>query len=257
MSARSLKPGGISKIAAALVSFLLVSAFLAAPSVAGASGGGDGCNPHRTTNYQHYYFSGIDDESFPSYYEGIRANIFQYSPYVYNSGGGTDVATQYWAQVGWIEFPGGLRYTVVQFRDPQYPQGGFSDTYPSWPINSTIGYKVTYNPACPVNCFDFYDNYSATPLIGTDWGFMPTDAQAFSEIHDQASQIPGAVQDPSQTSGIQVADTSSSGSWYNMLGITAAYSGANGGTPPAWDKVSPVGTSYWNYYNSWDTACQY
>jgi hypothetical protein len=225
-----------------------------------AAGGGDGCNPGRSSNYVHYYYSGTDDISAPSSYGGIYGNIYNYSPYVYSSSS-SDSDSQWvmldhsgtdWAQVGWIEFPGSVRHTFVQFNDPGVDS--WTNYFAPFTINSDPEYEVDYNPSCPhVGCFAFYAN--GTWLTGTGHSFTPDDAQSAAEIHDKASQIPGGYNNTSYALNLHVYyNAGASGSWHSMNGHNTAVD-QSGNPAPSWDNVSGNGTNGNSSYSSWDSAC--
>ena len=232
-----------------------------------AEGGGDGCNPGRSSNYLTWYWSGNDDTNYPSSYGGIYGNIFEYSPYVYdssNSADGEDYTSQWimldngndWAQVGWFEYPGNERYTWVEFNDPGH--SSWDNWFPSYSINSTIKFQITYQPTCPSDtCFSFFANNTSPQLTGSKYNWTPTDAQSNAETHDQASQIPGGYDDlpNSGASNLHVYyPAGSSGSWYTMSGETATSWSGGSGSAPSWVNVSDPGTTQTWYYD-WDSAC--
>lgn len=252
------------------LSIFLVFIFI--PGGVQAAGGGDGCNPGRSSNFIHHYWSGIIDVSPGAYiYGGIRGNLLNYSPWVYNSGNSTDgpdATTQWvmldnqsdWAQVGWIEWysagsspSGQVRNTFVEYQDAGV--GGWDNYFPSFAINSTIGYKVTYDPYCPNGvCFWFYDNYSVTALTGSRFAWSPTQATAQSETLDAAAQVPGGYDNPAVASGLQVYYNAGGGAWNTMFGETDTRTSS--GNVPSWDVVYPAsGSIGGDYYNSWDAAC--
>jgi len=137
---------------------------------AGAAGGGDGCNPGRSSNFSSgiHYFSGITDYSGASTYGGIGGDIVNYSPWVYNSSyeGTRDATTQWvmladtlpdsWAQVGWLEYSGGGRHTFVEYVNSDYDVN-WLNTFAPYPIGDTENYQVLFNINCPNNdCFTFW-----------------------------------------------------------------------------------------------------
>jgi len=251
-----------TKTVAVLVSLIFTSVLLLVPSVAQAAGGGDGCNPNRTDNYIHWYWSGVDDASGASTYGGIEADIYEYSPWVHSvsdSEYGADYTSQWvmldngtdWAQDGWLEYAGGVRYSWVEFNDPGVTS--WDNYFPNFPINSTIYFKVTQDSACPNNvCFAFYDNGSSTPLTTSAHDWNPTDAEAESETHTAASQMPGGYDNPTETYAIEVYVP---GGWQWMDGTTST--ATSSGSVPSWDNVFPSpGTIGMVYYESWDSACK-
>jgi hypothetical protein len=224
-----------------------------------ASGGGDGCNPGRSSNYLTYYYSGTDDASAASSYGGIYGNIYNYSPYV-SSSSSSDFTSQWvmldngneWAQIGWYESPGSVRHTFVQFNDPGVSE--WTNFFSPFTINSDPEYEVDYNPSCPsVGCFAFYAQ--GTWMTGSAHNWTPDDAQSYSEIHDKASQIPGGYDKTSYAVGLHVwYNAGSSGSWHSMNGLDGVSTGS-GGAGPSWDNVSGKGTTGNSSYSSWDSAC--
>lgn len=238
------------------------------PGSAQAAGGGDGCNPNRPNNFLTYYFSG-EYGSAPGTYRGIQAYIDQYSPWVYPVSGATDFTSQWvmltntsgtqWAQVGWWEGADGNRHTFAQFEDPGYTF--WSDTdYAPFPINEDINYKVTYDPSCTDgDCFRFFSNGQQINHSHYDWA--PNMQEDSSEIHTQASQMPGGYDNPSYSSLIEKYYPAGSGSWSYVSGNTLTEEMNSSGyvtAAPSWDQVSPPsGTSGIDAYGSYDTACAY
>ena len=188
-------------------------------------------------------------------YTAISIN---YSPYVSAS---SDFTSQWvmldnsndYAQVGWYESPGSVRNTFVQFSDPGV--SGWTNFFPPYTINSDPEYEVDYNPSCPhVGCFAFYAQ--GTWLTGSGHSWTPDDAQAYAEIHDKASQIPGGYNNTSYALNLHVwYNAGSSGSWHSMNGRNGAYTGTGGAAGPSWDNVSGNGTTGNTSYSSWDSAC--
>jgi hypothetical protein len=248
------------RISSAAVLLALLLALTQLPAL--AEGGGDGCNPGRSSNYLTYYFAGADANNAAASFGGIYGTIDEYSPFVYDSSAG-DTGAQWvmidnptdWAQVGWIEFPGNQRYVFVEFNDPGVTT--WDNYFSPYAINSDIKFQVTYKPTCPSNtCFSFFADNSPTQLTGSKYNWTPTDAQSYSETHDQASQIPGGYDNVSTATNLHVYyNAGSSGSWNNMDGYDTANEGYDGGAGPSWDNVSNPGVYGNTSYSTWDSAC--
>lgn len=223
-----------------------------------ASGGGDGCNPHRGNNYLTYIFDGADHPD-PGIPGGVYATISNYSPFVAGPNQGApsndftsewvmldNDATQ-WVQIGWVEFAGSVRNTFWEWTKVN---GDFEDAYASaFPINSAHTYTVLYQPG---NTNPFVVQVDGGTYATIPQFFTPNDAQIFAELHTQASQMPGGTaDDPTHTplvSNAHLWPTSGSGGWQNFNGTTA--------TGASWAKISPApGSTGVNTWRTWDTAC--
>lgn len=251
------------RVIAATAAVLMLVVLL--PSSAQAAGGGDGCNSNRPNNFLTYYFSG-EDGSVPGTYGGIRAAIDQYSPWVYPVSGATDFTSQWvmlttsaatqWAQVGWWESAYGDRHTFVQFWDPGYIE--WTDLTSPFPINTFVNYEVTYDPSCTdTYCFRFFVNGKEINRSHYDWA--PNEQEDESEIHTEASQMPGAYGNPSYSTSIEKYYPAGAGSWSDVSGNTLTEEMSSSGqvtTAPSWDQVAPsAGTTGIDAYGSYDTAC--
>ncbi|HEX4062493.1 MAG TPA: hypothetical protein VHY58_15870 [Streptosporangiaceae bacterium] len=230
-----------------------------------ASGGGDGCNPNRSNNYLHYYFDGADSQNVGGTPGGVYASIRNYSPFVAgpNQGAPSNDDVSEWVmldvqpasddkyvQIGWIERPGGLRNTFVEW---SFGPGKFYDDYYSpYAINSTQSYAVYFQPTENLMYGVAVNGNLVQRVADTD---RPNDAQIYAEIHTQASQVPGGTADPSgkvaQVSAAHVWPTAgSSKGWQNFDGVTGA-AGAS------WLGIAPgAGTSGVNSWRTWDKACK-
>lgn len=255
---------GFLKWRMASVTVLVALAFALSQAPALASGGGDGCDPGRSSNYLTYYFAGADANNAATSFGGIYGTIDNYSPYV-KSSSSEDFTSQWvmlaysgtkWAQVGWTEYPGSQRNTFVEFQDPGV--SGWDNYFPPYAINSSIKYQVTYQPTCPSDtCFSFFANNTSPQLAGTKYNWTPNDAESFAETHDQASQVPGGYFNPSSASDLHVYyNAGSSGSWNNMDGHDYTETNHGGpGTGPSWDNVSNNGLYGNTSYDTWDSTC--
>ena len=81
------------------------------------------CNPNRTPNPPNstaHFFDGILKNNGQRPYK-VEATILNYSPWVYPGKFSTawsmlDLGTNYWAQVGWIEYAYDVRYSFAQYK---------------------------------------------------------------------------------------------------------------------------------------------
>jgi hypothetical protein len=252
--------------AAAAASFPRATSASAAAAVPD-SGGGDGCNPERANNSAYYWIGATSQDASPGPAGGVYANIRTYSPFVAgpNQGApsndsvsewvmldsGDPQTTDQWAQIGWIEFPGGVRNTVVQYAD------GSSDIqtffYSPSPINSTQSYGVLYAPGG-----QFTISENGVNLIETDLSWAPDSADIDAELHTQASQVPGGTADPSgqvaMVSNAHVWPQAGSGGWANFDGETLyAYVPTNANH--SFIGLAPLGTNGNTSWRTWDKAC--
>ena len=252
------------------------------PSVAGASGGGMGCNPNRTPNfnvnssgeYENLYYGGIEAGCSGNSCGGVQGYIYTYSPYVdpvtsngYNNADAgwvmlTDFVSRF-SQIGWLEQENNVRSVFVEYYDPAYGYNWINTDYVYPGFKELEEYKIDYNPACTDNeCWTWWD----APAGSTNWTyltssrdshFVPSGMEADVEAKDQASQFPGGSGDPEYTDALQVyAPAGTSGSWAPTTGSSNAVWESNYGATtnplPSFDKEGSVtGSSY----ETWDSAC--
>jgi hypothetical protein len=253
--------------AATAVSFPRAGSASAAVAVP-ESGGGDGCNPGRANNYLTYYWIGATSQNVinGTPVGGVYANIRTYSPFVAgpNQGApsgdsvsewvmldsGTPGSSYQWAQIGWLEFPGGVRNTVVQYADGSNDIQ--TDYYSPSAINSTQTYGVLYAPG---GQFTLSEN--GVNLVITNLSWAPDSADIDAELHTEASQVPGGTADPSgqvaQVTNAHVWPTAGSGGWGNFDGYTLYTSKPS--APENFIGIAPFGTGGNNSWRTWDKAC--
>lgn len=163
------------------------------------TGSGDGCNPGGTQNYYVSYKDGWDRAANGSYPGGVRSTIWNYSPFV-SSVNGSSTQSQvtawallsdlngHYAQIGWWEYPFGVRHTFEQTYGVGY-SGPLTNFDPAQPVNTYTQYTTLWNNAGP-GVFSF--RYGGTQSAFTDrTGFTPISAQNYGETHSDADQMPG------------------------------------------------------------------
>ncbi|MHB1527670.1 MAG: hypothetical protein ACYCZN_15600 [Candidatus Dormibacteria bacterium] len=173
---------------------------------------------------------------------GVYADIYNYSPWVQS---GSMVASWvmlassnglYWAQIGWLEDPGGYRYTFYQGRDTN---GVYHQDLTILPfgVGTTQLYEVLYN-----NTPGKYTLYIDGTLYATlSLGFTPSSAQNYGEVHNEKDQMPGSQSTLEVFSDAHVY----AGGWRNFGG--SAYNEA-----PSWWGNDPYSTTEdW----IWDNRC--
>jgi hypothetical protein len=237
------------------------------------SGGGDGCNPGRPDNSTTYYWIGGTSQNTKiingTPIGGVYANIRTYSPFVAgpNQGApsgdsvsewvmldaGTPGSSDQWAQIGWLEFPGGVRNTFIQTADGS--NNIHTDYYSPSPINSTQTYGVLYQPGAQ-DPFVIAEN--GVNLVEVHLSWAPDSADINAELHTEASQVPGGTADPSgqvaQVTNAHVWPTAGSGSWGNFDGYTL-YASLPTTAPEYFIGIAPFGTTGNNSWRTWDKAC--
>jgi hypothetical protein len=231
------------------------------------SGGGDGCNPGRANNYRTFYWAGADSENPDNgTLGGVYATIVNYSPFVagtnqgapstdavsewvmlYNSGNADD-----YAQIGWVEFPGGTRDTLTQTSDGSNLATKFFAPYT---ISSQQSYAALYQPG---NADPYVLSVDGVDWITTNLSWTPDSAQINTEDMTQASQIPGGTADPpgqvATVSGAHVWPNAGQGGWENFDGFTGGSTSLSPPVPPSWMGIAPEGTNI-NTWRTWDKAC--
>lgn len=225
----------------------------AAPAV--ASGGGDGCNPQRPSNYPTHYLDGMYQPKAPPPMDGVTADILNYSPYVSPQSDATSEwvmllpgspTTQGYSQVGWYEAPHSARYIFVEYTPLDNGSSGYTlQLFPPDPINSQSDYKVDYNDQTQV--YSFYDgsHYLTNNHFGLNLP-APDTAQVFAELHDEASQEPGGY--------AQLHYNYASNAYIHYNGQWKAM------TAQFQNDAYPFGLEapyQGNTYKTWDSACPY
>jgi hypothetical protein len=242
---------------------LLVTALgaISTASPARASGGGEGCNPGRSSSdYPDYLFGGVYSGN-PNIQSGgaiggIRGNIETYSPWVSAVASNDDVSAWVmldstgldgkgrWAQIGWNEFPHTGRNTFWQYvDDADNIVSDFSLAPTS--IGSVNSYTVDYAPG---GTFKMLMNGTVEKTFQALY-WAPTDAQSYGEIHTQGSQFPGGANDPDHFSSMQVWPVAGpSSSWQNLDGVGSA-------DRPFIHFWSPEASGNVSAFVTWDSAC--
>ena len=158
---------------------------------------GDGCNPGGHQNYRALSFDGWNRRP-PSTPGGVYANIWNYSPWVSRFNGSSDKSVvaawvmlangPYYAQIGWLEYPGGTRHTFEQVNGPSTSQP-VTNFDPTYGVNSYTYYTVLYgNAGSGVYSFRYAGNTSKFQFLG---GFAPLEGQNYGETQSNADQMPG------------------------------------------------------------------
>lgn len=230
---------------------LLSLAEMGFASSSNASGGGDGCNPGRANNTG-IWFNGMKHAASGGSSGGVRAQIYNYSPYVDQSDYGEtawvmfyNASTVNYAQIGWGERPGSVRNTFIQW-GYNNGSGGYTNYFkPSYNINSTIWYKVTFDPS--TNGYGFWSNGNEQ-IVSYNLGIHPDVGQIVNETHDQNSQMAGGVHNNEVFSSAEQYEPAGSGSWNNFNGTVESN--------PSWAGALPdTGATNVNTFNGWDKAC--
>ncbi len=233
------------------------------------SGGGDGCNPERANNSSYYWIGATSQNTIDGTPPGgLYANIRTYSPFVAGPNQGassTDSVSEWvmldsgdpqstqWAQIGWLEFPYGVRNTFIQYADGS--NNLHTDYFAPSAINSTQTYGVLYQPGAE---YPFTISENGSNLVSFSVSWAPTSADIFAELHTQASQVPGGTADPSgqvaQVTNAHVWPTAGSGGWGNFNGYTLYTSLPSG--PMGFIGIAPNGVGGQNSWRTWDKACK-
>lgn len=176
---------GVLACAAALIGPLFAAPFAATSALAK-------CQPNRTDNGVTYFDGWYNDAA---EVDGVYSTILNYSPWVQPSstvaawsmltqaGGGE------YAQVGWLEFAYGTRYTFAQWT---VGSGGYQTKF--WSPESTGSY-TTYvvDWTHSADTFTFQLNGNSIDTEVSD--FFPQEAQVMGEIQTLADQMPGGGND--------------------------------------------------------------
>jgi hypothetical protein len=235
------------------------------------SGGGDGCNPGRATNSV-FYWIGATSQKASAEVGGLYANIRTYSPFVAGPNQGApsnDSVSEWvmldpgdlgnpniteWAQIGWVEFPGGVRNTFIQTADGN--NNLHTDFFAPSAINSTQTYGVLYQPGVQ---FPFTITENGSNLVSFSLSWVPSSADILAELHTQASQVPGGTADPSgqvaQVTNAHVWQNAGSGGWQNFDGETLWTWSPTSAPRPSFIGLAPLGTNGNTSWRTWDKAC--
>lgn len=207
------------------------------------AGGGDGCNPNRTNDFLTYRWDGW--RRFPdTTVGGVYSDIYNYSPWVhYISANESDVSAWTalglttnsgdYAQVGWLEYPHGLRYVFTETST----NGNFFDNfYNPEPINSNNYYTTLYN-----NTPGYFTYQVKGTTIDTEKAnFAPNYSIVSGETHSLADQMPGGYNQNEYFSDTHIYY---SGGWHNFSGSAYNSSSDYGYSIPSstqmliWDKA--------------------
>lgn len=208
------------------------------------------CNPQRSNDYVSYRWVGSRRAA--TGIGGVYASILNYSPWVYYISSTQSSVSSWtmlnnstgdrWAQVGWLEFPSGVRYTVVQYT--RYNGGSWvtwSQLYAPQTTGTSAYYTVLYNYPQPGNYS--FQVAGSTIKTATDAPFSPGEAHAAAETQSLADQMPGG-----SSAGYheQFYDTEIwLGSWQAFAGT-----GLNSDS----SRFTLNGLSTYNF-ETWDDAC--
>jgi hypothetical protein len=206
--------------------------------MSGASAANAKCRTGRA-NDGNYYWDGWDRGSG----QGVYSQIYNYSPWVSTSNGVVawtmvDIGEnqQHWAQVGWLESTGGVRYTFVEWTNSGYY---YTKLFNPQPVGSFSYYTTLWNNT--PGKFTFQVNSSTIDKENAD--FTPDDSQISGEIKSLIDQMPGARQNNENFDDSHVYI----GGWQNFNGSTFN-----------------TNTTYFGNYrvdsnddDIWDNACQY
>ncbi|MGH3172760.1 MAG: hypothetical protein ACRDPF_02675 [Streptosporangiaceae bacterium] len=157
-----------------------------------------------------------------------------------------------WSQVGWIEMPGGVRNTFVQYANGV--NNVHTDYFAPDAINSTQNYTALYQPGSQTP-FVLKENIVTLVAVSLPW--TPNLAEIDAEIHTKASQMPGGTADPSgqvaAVSNAHVWPNAGSGSWGPFNAYTEARSSPS--SDMSFIGIAPLGGGTLNSWRTWDKAC--
>lgn len=220
----------------------------ASPITAGASGGGDGCNPGRngdsTTRWDGAGrdYSGIG---------GIWGTIKVYSPYVANWTSGWVMlwldgsSVEHHVQAGWDEYPGGYRYIYFEWTYNNNGSWTRTDDNPQNPsnwINTTHNFTVLFNNPNSGE-YTLYMDSGYPQKYYTYSDFTPNNGQAYGETHSAADQMAGGYNNHETFRSEQVWLPGSGWVWANLNAWSSntspgwySYSKPNGSDEDIWDQ---------------------
>jgi hypothetical protein len=176
-----------------------------------------------------------------------EATLEEYSPWVYPMPGDpgnsevkawvqlVDGVNDGWAKVGWIEFPLGQRFTLLEEKNTAGLH--YTTTSAASGLSSTL-YEVTYNGS---GSYSLYKSGSLQTTFSVGGG-SPTYAQVSGETSSFADQMPGGINNHMSFTGAQVKV---SGSWQ-------AFSGTAFNSNSTVFSLSGISTTA---FDIWDTAC--
>ncbi len=132
---------------------------------------------------------------------GIYAKLYNTSPWVEPPTGdrfaaawvGINVTPGYylWAQIGWLEFAGGLRYDYYEYYTQDAPQYQVLKKLPPQPLRAQTYYAVLYDPTTRYLTFQINGATVHHPQVG----WVPNVVKMSGEINTLASQMPGGYGD--------------------------------------------------------------
>jgi hypothetical protein len=210
------------------------------------AGDGDGCNPGRPNDFNTVRFDGWYRDP-GSTVGGVYSDIYNYSPWVHYISSRESYVSAWtmvdytgspydWAQVGWVEFPLGVRYTFDQTLGPS---GGNPRTmyYGSQPVNNLTYYTTLYNN--PSGYYGFYVNGKLIDKASIL--FTPNEGQNFGETHSAADQMPGGYDN---TEDFFSTNIYYSGGWHNFAGTIAD----DNTSWYSYDEFNNANLSIWDNY---------
>lgn len=228
-----------------------IATFALALSVVGVVGTASSalakCEPYRA-NDNKSWFDGWYRNSGRANVGGIEAGILNYSPWVYpNDGSGVGVSAWTmltgsgsglrWAQIGWVEYPYGVRHTFVQWTNSA-GNNWTTHFYTAQPVGATTTYTVLYNNTPG----DF--TFEAGSINDTEQAtFTPSGSQNFGEIATLASQMPGGYNYFEEFTNAHIYVTGIG--WEPYSGTTDNYSSTYFGNYQSGSEVDGI----------WDQSC--
>lgn len=222
-----------------LITVVAVLSMGTAAAVSGASAANAKCKPNRPNDGKAYWDGW--ERTPNSTVGGVYSDIYNYSPWVRDTVGVTawvmlNNGSDHWAQTGWLESTGGVRYTFVQWTD----SGGTAHEkwFSAQPVGSFSYYTTLWNN--PSGKFSFQVN---SRTIDTESAaFTPNEAEIFGEIPSLWNQMPGATQNHENFDDSHIYLSG----WQNFSGTNYDTGGSNFGN----SHVSSTQTDIW------DNACQ-
>ncbi len=203
------KPARLSAAALGALAAIPVVGHVVAPDAAAE------CNPQNpdiNTGYERgdnniHYFAGWVRDFGTNTVGGTRASVRNPDVWVHSGSFSTGFAMLakpppvgerygWWAQLGWIERPGNVRETFLQYSHADRTWETVEpDTLPRPSLDEGPLYEVEYFPASGPSLprFEFRMNGGRVgPVVNAE--FTPTQAQQFGEIESLATQMPGGTQ---------------------------------------------------------------
>lgn len=232
---------------------------LALPGIAFAD-----CNPRPSDqNTNQYNWGQYRPAAAGDWYQVVKADILVKSPHMgqalnadtsYSWVMMTDTSLGQWAQVGPMKW-GGTNGRGDYWQCYNTTTGDFDQLkFGQQTVGTTHTYKVTGTSGGPK---DFYVDGSASG--GCPFTFTPNIAEANSEIHDEATQVPGTSSDHETFTNAQAQNDHNV--WKDFFDSTSNRDGDNiiggnkGYTKPSWfGQTAPVSGNT-QTENTWDGDC--